>query len=434
MNIIQASALKAVLSKETYGQLANLLGDEVFLETSARKLYSIIKRLHDTADGDLDINDVSLDIEATYKLNSSVREELLSAVREVAKAQVPEFNVLQHTVRRAVSRDKWMKMGEYLAVHIDDEDFDPAVPAKMAQEASIMQSTNDLTIDDYASAPPPGDDMRGDVIPIGIHPDLDDSLDGGGGSGELMMYLAPSGVGKTSFLLYHAANSATLGRDVLYITLEINKRKCFTRIDQYLTKMTKRELIADPFGAMRKRKSLGLNIMVKDWSHQRRVTVEDIRALVLTLRAQGTKVDHLFLDYMELVTPEYFNRAHPRFNYSAVARDLRALANELNINIVTAWQTNRAAADKQVLTKQDVGEDWGIVKIADIILGLNQTPAELRLKEMRINILKQRESTNRGIFSLHCDLDRMIVRPLEGAEPLQEDDYGVEKHSQADQG
>lgn len=78
--------------------------------------------------------------------------------------------------------------------------------------------------------------------------------------------------------------------------------------------------------------------------------------------------------------------------------------------MASAWQAKRLAMGKHYLEKDDIGEDWGIVKNADILVGLNQNPQELRDKIMRVNIIKQRESTCRDTMNLYADLDRMIVK------------------------
>jgi len=148
---------------------------------------------------------------------------------------------------------------------------------------------------------------------------------------------------------------------------------------------------------------------VKDWSHAK-VTVDDIKALVRRIEAKGDKLDALVVDYLELLAPTRNNRHGERFNFSQVAKDLRALANELKIPIITAWQVNRAGYEKYVISAVDVSECWDIVKHADIIVGLNQSDEERDNKMLRINIIKQRESTARPMESYESDLDCMLIR------------------------
>jgi replicative DNA helicase len=274
---------------------------------------------------------------------------------------------------------------------------------------------------DFAMAGSPAEPTRTGVIGLGICDELDAFLDGGTANGELAMYVAPAGVGKTSYLWASTAYAASKGRNVLGITLEINARKCVQRVDQWLTKLDKYTLIANPFIAIKKREELQGKVYIKDWTAAA-PTVDDIRALVLQMRQKGQPVDYLMIDYMELIRPDHFNINQVRHGYSQIAKSLRSLAKELDVVVLTAWQTNRAGADKHVLSKTDVGEDWGVIKIADIAIGLNQNAEELRDKQMRVNILKQRESTARNLVTLKCDLDRMIIHRIDlqvDLEPLE---------------
>ena len=421
MTQLQATVLKALLDKDNWEYLGSMVNHDSFNDANAKSIFSIIGKLHETTNGNITVTDIRLYVEATFKVNTNARDDIIISVGAIEAARVPDDGVLRDLFHKFVSRNIFLKAAQLIATNIDSEDFDPGEVLSMVSTAAEVSSAKDTSVIDFAKAGPPSDDIRTGITPIGVHPDLDAALDGGTGNGELTIFLAPSGVGKTSFLLNCSSNAAQLGRNVLHVTLEINGRKCVTRVDQQLTGMTKSELITNPFPAMAKRKSLVGNLWFRDYSHTR-TTVADIRNLILSINRNNTdKINYLVIDYMELISPEFFNRNNPRFNYSAVAKDLRAVANEFDINIITAWQTNRYGSSKEVLSKEDVGEDWGVVKIADIIVGLNQNMEELRQKIMRVNILKQRESTRRGIYYLHCDLDRMVIRQAEGSDPIEDE-------------
>ena len=225
---------------------------------------------------------------------------------------------------------------------------------------------------------------------------MDEHLGGGVGQGEMLIWLAGYGQGKTSYLINQGVKIAKTGRTVLHISLEISAAKCMQRVDQALTGFNREERLANPGTVMASRKGLNGQYFVKDWSHAK-VTVDDIKAIVRRMEARGTKVDTIMLDYLELMAPLRNNRNGERFNFSAVAKDVRSLANELGVSINTAWQVNRSGYEKNVISAVDVSECWDIVKHADIILGLNQSDEERNQKILRVNIIKQRESTARPI-------------------------------------
>jgi replicative DNA helicase len=231
----------------------------------------------------------------------------------------------------------------------------------------------------------------------------------------MMIWLAPPGVGKTSLLINQGVEMAKAGSKVLHITLEINKAKCRQRVDQKLTGLTNAERLGKPKLVVEARKALtksGGEFYIKDWC-SRNVTCDDIRTLVRNMRAQGEEVDTVCVDYLELMAPSKINRHGERFNFSLVAKEMRRLANELGIKLITAWQVNRVGADKHIIGKTDVSECWDIVKHADIIMGLNQNEKELEGHILRVNIIKQRESTARPLEYYYSDLDRMVIYELD---------------------
>jgi len=419
-----------MLVRENWDVLRGIVDADTLDSTDARALLGIVTRMHGETEGDLQVSTIRLDIEASYPIKVDLKAELLAALQSVEEASLEDAGALKRTVKRFISRDKSLKALAYVGAHVDDDNYDPSVPMAMLNEAVNASVIMDSEVLDFSQAGSPSEPTRTGVIGFGISEDMDLFLDGGGANGELAMYVAPAGVGKTSYLWASAAYAASKGRNVLGITLEINSRKCVQRVDQWLTRLDKYTLIANPVIALKKREEMSGKIWIKDWTAAA-PTVDDIRALVLQMRQKGQAVDYLMIDYMELVRPDHFNINQVRHGYSQIAKSLRSLAKELDILVLTAWQTNRAGADKHVLSKTDVGEDWGVVKIADIALGLNQNAEELRDKIMRVNILKQRESTARNLVTLHCDLDSMVIQRIDASadkEPEEVGSDGTEPH------
>jgi replicative DNA helicase len=249
---------------------------------------------------------------------------------------------------------------------------------------------------------------------------MDAHLAGGVASSELLIWLAGYGQGKTSYMINQGVTLAEQGKSVLHISLEISQAKCYQRMDQKLTGLDRDERLANPKTVMAARRSLPGHYYVKDWSHAK-ITVDDIKALVKRMRAKGQKVDVIFVDYLKLMKPTTLNRHGERFNHSEVTIELRALASELEIPIITAWQVNRTGYEKQVIDATDIAECWDVIHHADIILGLNQNHVEREEKVLRVNVIKQRESTARPLEYYYSDLDRMIVKEAKGQGNADED-------------
>ena len=407
-NVLEVAILRAMLTKDNWNTLKPVITADLFDDTASRRLHGILEGMHAEYTSDLSLQNVQLTLHSVMKTQTDFRGQIEDILVEMSLMEDVDSITLHSIVRKFCARAMSMKAVEYVAAHIDDDNYDPSVPGALFLKASEMSVYAGADILDYATAVSPDENIRTGVVGYGFSEKFDGWLDGGKGPGELSIYCSISGVGKTSMLLLDASNAASLGLNVLYITKEINRNKCVQRLDQCYSHMDKYALVANAQSMMRKRASIPGKIWIQDWSHTH-TTVADIRALILQMRRDGMRVDYLVVDYMELIEAAFFNRNQPRFNFTEVVKDLRALANEFWIPVCTAWQAKRLAANKQYLEKDDLGEDWNVVKTADIIIGLNQNQEENRGKVMRVNIIKQRESTNRSTMNLYADLDRMMI-------------------------
>ena len=385
------------------------LSGDMFVGTDIRTLYGYLDELHEEHAGDIEPDDLRNKVEVKYRKDTTRKQELLEIIDDL-QAHSVSANSVQPLLAEFVSRELSTKAAVTIMQGVDDDKWDVTKAYDYLERAISVQTSVDLDVDDLMNEPPPSQEHdRPGVITMGIGPKMDNHLGGGAGQGELVIWLAGYGQGKTSLMINQGVAIAETGGNVLHISLEISKAKCMQRVDQKLTGMTSEQRLGNPGAVMAARRNMNGKFFVKDWSHAK-VTVDDIKALVRRIEAKGDKLDALVVDYLELLAPTRNNRHGERFNFSQVAKDLRALANELKIPIITAWQVNRAGYEKYVISAVDVSECWDIVKHADIIVGLNQSDEERDNKMLRINIIKQRESTARPMESYESDLDCMLIR------------------------
>ena len=413
MDKLQAAVVAALLSKEGWASFGSALSEDVFTDTDTRALYLTIQRLHGQTSGDLSWSTLELDVLATYGERGR-GPELAEKIRAMAALPQEDEHVVKKAVARFASRELALQASRYVASRIDSDAFDVNIAQALLDRAVDLAAGIDPSVVDFVSADLPGDDdYRPGLTSLGLSPELDACLGGGYANGELVTLLAPPARGKTSYLWAILAAAVREGRNGLGITLEISVPKCIRRVDQWLTGFTPDQLITNRTAVAASRKLLAGQLWVKDWAYTG-ISCDDIRALVTRMRQKGQRVDVLMLDYMEHLRP-VVKRHEERLSYGQACKELRMLSRELNIPIITAWQTNRTGNDEYVLSPKDVSEAWDVVKHCDIILGLNQTDAELQQKVMRIGIIKQREGTARTQAYLHSDLDRMVIHKLEQA-------------------
>ena len=409
---VQAIVLRGLLHKDTWFALQTVVTEDVVTNADARKVLGSIRRLHNAIEGDISFTSVRLDIVSTYTRNESLRVSLLETGAEMVSAVLLEKREFDPVVRKYVSREKLMSAAMHLASHMDDVDFDHEKLIMMCESARDTGIGFDPAIDSYKTAGAPDVIKRTGIVATNLSKKLDNALDDGLANGELVVYLAPGGTGKTSAMVKTGCGAARDGLNVLIIGLEINPDRYFGLIDKELTGLRKEDLICSPFLAMAKRKELRGNIWIKDWAggiDGRKATSSDIRNLLISLHRQEKKVDLLIVDQWELMGSTSRHRDE-RMNFRDIGVSLRMLANEFDFPVLTGWQTNRAGYKAHIIEEEHIGEDISVKKTSDIIVTLNQNKEERRNKRMRLGLLKQRNSTLYPIVDCYWDIDRMELR------------------------
>ncbi len=408
------------MGKQMWEANRSILTDDIFTSNDMRSLYTYLGELHEECVGDLAPDDLRRKVESKYAGDSTRKDELLEIIGQLDDREPLAAERVQPLLADYAARQLAVQASKYIAVKVDGDRWELERAFEYLERAMNIQTNLDLDVENLSDAPPPS--LEGDrpgIVTMGLGTKMDANLAGGLGQGEMMIWLAGSGFGKTSYMINQGVKIACTGKTVLHISLEISKAKCRQRADQALTGLTRDERLASPGLVMSARKELQDRFFIKDWSHAK-ITVDDIKALVRRMEAHGQPVDTIVLDYLELMIPTRNNRHGERFNYSSMSKELRALANELHVNMITAWQVNRTGFEKYVIGATDVSECWDIVKHADIILGLNQSRAEHQENVLRVNIIKQRESKARPIEYYSSDMDRMYIKETE--EPGDDDE------------
>ena len=413
------------MTKKGWHAFGHLLKPETFGELEYRRVYQHLERLHATTEADLTVPALVADFEIQYRNKPDQLEEMRLVADYLDEAVDLEPALMEGLLKRFLQQSASMEVAKYVAENASKPDFSVATVADLAQRAvEVGERVNKTVIDLFASPLSGAPDARPTRYGLGISRELDRSLRGGTAGGELLVFLAGPSGGKTSFLCLVGAQHALAGRNVLHVSLEINWRKVVERYDQAWTAQDQ-ETLDTPLGqakvaaAREVVRNAGGHVWVADWSYMN-VAAADVGAEIRRMRGQRCpdcdalcEVDTVIIDYLELAAPNRLPGREPRFAYKALAQEFRALARALEVPVLTAWQVNRIGADRDLITQTDTSESWDIVKIADTIVAINRNLEENRNKRARVNVVKQRESTNRDLFELYCDLDRMVVRDIE---------------------
>lgn len=250
-------------------------------------------------------------------------------------------------------------------------------------------------------------DDDGRAIPTGV-PGIDAILQGGGRPGELLVYLAPPGHGKSHWLVSCSREAWLNNKNVLYVSLEMAKERVAARLYAGVAGRDSSEVhqhgsVLKTRLAAIKKNGIESDVWVKRWPAQS-VTVADIISYVKQLQEKkGMHIDMVVVDYADELRPVRHSDRGRVDDQATVYRELRAMAIMLEIPIWTASQANRAALRKKTITIENLADSFDKAKIADFILAQCQTAAEKSNNRVRLFTAKVRNNGD-GQF-VHCLTD-----------------------------
>lgn len=233
-------------------------------------------------------------------------------------------------------------------------------------------------------------------------------LEGGLCEKELAIVIAPPGVGKSLYLVNQASRAIYDGKNVLYISLEMSEDKIANRFDSVLTRL-KNSKLKEPAVQLKlverlslvKEKSKG-QLMIKEFPTGQ-ANVNNIRALLTQLRIYNNFIpDMIVVDYLELLRPNRSIEAE-YMAQQRIAEELRGLAVENKCLVWTASQTNRQARKVEIITDAELGDSYGKIRPADWVISLNQKQEEYDKGQMRIYVVKARDSKQHYLINALVD-------------------------------
>jgi KaiC/GvpD/RAD55 family RecA-like ATPase len=245
-------------------------------------------------------------------------------------------------------------------------------------------------------------------------PQMDRILYGGMSRGELNIFAGGSGSGKSLVMMNLALNWLQVGMSGVYITLELSEELTSLRTDAMLTSMGTKEIRKDIDTTTLKVKMVGKKAgkyRVKGLPAQS--NVNDIRAYLKEVQIQtGIKIDFVMVDYLDLVMPVSV-KVNPNDQFikdKYVAEELRNLAKELNVLLVTASQLNRSAVDEIEFDHSHIAGGISKINTADNVFGIFTSRSMRERGKYQIQCMKSRSSTGVGMkIDLEYNIETMRI-------------------------
>ena len=259
----------------------------------------------------------------------------------------------------------------------------------------------------------------------------------------LNVALAGTGVGKSLFMCHMAAASLLQGRSVLYITLEMAEERIAERIDANLLNVNIQEIIDLP-KQMFETKVTNLSkktqgaLIIKEYPTASAHSGH-FKALLNELALKKSfRPDIIFIDYLNICSSSRY-RGNSNINsytfVKAIAEELRGLAVEFNVPIVSATQTTRSGYGSSDVELTDTSESFGLPATADLMFALISTEELEALGQIMVKQLKNRynDPTINKRFVVGIDRAKMRLYDCEQAaqhdilDNGQDEDYNDEE-------
>jgi archaellum biogenesis ATPase FlaH len=239
----------------------------------------------------------------------------------------------------------------------------------------------------------------------------------------LNIALAGTGVGKSLFMCHMAAANLALGKNVLYITMEMAEERIAERVDANLLNVEIDQLKNLPKQMFEGRidkingKSQG-KLIIKEYPTAS-AHVGHFKGLLNELSLKRSfKPDVIFIDYLNICASSRFKPGGGVNSYTyikAIAEELRGLAVEFNLPIVSATQTTRSGFSNTDVELTDTSESFGLPATADFMFALISTEELEGLNQIMVKQLKNRynDPTLYKRFMIGIDRAKMRLYDLE---------------------
>jgi len=365
-------------------QVTDILLPE-FFESEANQwiIETIIKYFQEyTTAPTLDVFKIKLQDIDNEVLKTSIVETLKDSYRHLEsndldfiKSETLNFCKNQCIKRAILDSVELLRKGQYDAIK---STIDTAMKAGADKE--VGHEYNESVADRYK------DNVRDTIeTPWSV---INDLSDGGFGKGELVVFVAPAGIGKSWGLINVGAHAVKSGLNVVHYTLELNEGYVGQRYDAVLTGIANQNLkynIDEVTSSVSKLKG---NLVIKYYP-TKTASCSTLRAHIEKMILIGKKPDLVIVDYADLLRGAVA-RKEMRHELESIYEDLRGIAGEYEVPLFTASQANRSALEDDIIEAGKISESYSKVMIADFVLSLSRKVTDKIAGTGRWHIIKNR--------------------------------------------
>jgi len=392
-----------IIDKKFASAIIDVMEARYFDNQYFKLIMQMIKEYHDKYElpPSFDALDQISRIEVTSDM---ARQNVFDMLAEVKACPFEDHLWVQEKSLKFCKQQELKKAITKVNKILEDGDFESYDKCESYIREAIQVGEMDHTILDVFSGLEDvlRDDFR-EPIPTGIT-GIDNLLDGGLARGEIGVFLAPTGVGKSTVLTKVANTAYNLGYNVLQIFFEDNpkiiQRKhitCWTGISSKEQASRKPEVLEK----LEKYKGRGKLLLEKLPSDT--MNMNQIKIRVRKLIAEGNKIDIILIDYIDCLLPDrVFNDEWK--GEGSVMRRFESMCTELDVVGWTAAQGNRTSISSDVVTTDMMGGSIKKAQVGHVIISIAKSLQQKELGLATIAITKSRIGQD-GIVFENCKFD-----------------------------
>ena len=370
---------------------------------------------------------ISLDDVSLSENNFKESHALIESLKETDEKQT-DWQV-DHTERWCQERALYNAVMKSISILNDHEDQKGDLP-KLLQDALAVSFDTHIGhdfVDDFETRFEFYNRVE-EKVPF--HLELFNEITKGGLSNKtLNVALAGTGVGKSLFMCDLAANHYMMGKNVLYITLEMSEEKIAERIDANLLNISIADVASTSKSSFEKKiekiknKTTG-KLIIKEYqtavanaNHFRHLLNE------LHLKKNFTP-DVIFIDYLNICSSARIRYGAGINSYTlvkSIAEELRGLAVENNVPIISATQTTRSGYSNTDVDLTDTSESFGLPATADLMFALISTEELEDMNQILVKQLKNRYNDINNHKRFVVGIDRSKMRLYDAENSAQDD-------------
>ena len=431
MEVIESTILKNLVSNEVYmRKVIPYIKGEYFTQYSDKVLFDIINEFVVSYGQPPTKEVLSIEVDNRKDLNEDSYKELQLKIHDIQNTEVDFQWILDTT-------EKWCKQRAVYLALLESVKIADGKDSKRTEDAipSILQEALAVSFDEHI-----GHDYIEDYesrfefyhrnenkIPFDLS--LFNKITKGGIPNKtLNVALAGTGVGKSLFMCHVAAASLLQGKNVLYITLEMAEEKIAERIDANLLNVNIKDIEEMPEQLFTSKvtrlaqKTHG-KLIIKEYPTAS-AHAGHFKALLNDLSLKKSfKPDIIFIDYLNICASSRYKGALVNsYTYvKAIAEELRGLAVEFDLPIISATQTTRSGYGSTDIDLTDTSESFGLPATADFMFALISTEELEGINQIMVKQLKNRYNDPTMYKRFVVGIDRAKMRLYDVEDSAQTD-------------